>query len=65
MNKMEILQHIINSHNRLAGVMVSGDSAIMMGETLKELRFLASELQNDVERGEEEAAKSEAQESEG
>lgn len=49
MEKLEILQHIVSSHNRLAGIMVSGDNAIMMAETLKELRFLAGEVQKDVE----------------
>lgn len=49
MIKAEILKHIVNCHNCLVGIMVSGDSAIMMGETLKELRFLASEVQKDVE----------------
>lgn len=52
MTKLEILQHIVNSHNRLAGVMVSGDNVILMGETLKELRFLAIEVQKDVEQEE-------------
>lgn len=49
MEKLEILQHIVGVHNRLAGIMVSGDNAIMMGDTLKELRFLAGEIQKDAE----------------
>lgn len=49
MDKIEILQCIVNNHNRLTQIMVSGDNAIMMGETLKELRLLAQVLQKDVE----------------
>lgn len=59
MEKLEILQHIVSSHNRLAGIMVSGDNAIMMAETLKELRFLAGEVQKDVEAEESEKQKKE------
>lgn len=49
MTKLEILHLVAGTHNRLADVMVSGDNAIMMGESLKELRFLANELQKDIE----------------
>ncbi len=49
MNKMEILQCVANNHNRLTQVMVSGDNAILMGEVLKELRFLAQTLSEDIE----------------
>lgn len=60
MGKFEILQHIVSSHNRLANIMVSGDNAIMMGETLKELRFLAGEIQKDIEAEETEEPKKES-----
>ena len=49
MTKIEIVQHIANIHNCLAQIQVCGDGAIMMGDTLKELRFLEQELQNDNE----------------
>ena len=49
MDKMEILQCVANNHNRLTQIMVSGDNAILMGETLKELRFLAQTLSADLE----------------
>lgn len=49
MTKLEILQCVANNHNRLTQIMVNGDNAIMMGETLKELRLLARALQNDVD----------------
>lgn len=59
MTKLEILQNVVNIHNCLVGIMVSGDNAIMMGESLKGLRALAREIQKDVEQ--EDGAESEAQ----
>lgn len=56
MTKLEIVQRIAGNHNRLANVMVNGDNAILMGDTLKDLRALVQELQKDVE---EEAEKQE------
>lgn len=49
MTKLEITQRIAGNHNRLANIMVSGDNAILMGETLKDLRSLVQELQQDIE----------------
>ena len=49
MTKLEIAQRIAGNHNRLANIMVSGDNAILMGETLKDLRSLVQELQQDIE----------------
>lgn len=49
MTKLEVLNHVVTCHNSLAGIMVNGDNAIIMGEVLKKLRFLASEVQKDVE----------------
>lgn len=49
MTKLELTQHIANIHNRLTQIQVSGDGAILMGDTLKELRFLVQDLQKDVE----------------
>ncbi len=50
MTKLEIAQRIAGNHNRLAKIMVSGDNAILMGETLKDLRSLVQELQLDIEK---------------
>lgn len=49
MTKYEILQIVANNHNRLTQIMVNGDNAIMMGDTIKELRSLVLELQKDVD----------------
>lgn len=49
MSKKEILECVINNHNRLAQITVNGDNAIMMGDTLKELRMLAQAINRDVE----------------
>lgn len=69
MTKMEIAQHIADDHNRLANILTSGgmkllnaDSAILLGDTLKDLRALAQIISQDVEQ--EAAAEAEAQEAE-
>ena len=49
MTKLEIVQVIANNHNRLSQIMVNGDNAILMGETIKEMRTLVRELQEDIE----------------
>ena len=49
MTKMEVLQKISESHNRLAQMLVSNDNAILLGDTLKDLRMLAVQLQQDIE----------------
>ncbi|NBK77277.1 hypothetical protein D5272_01345 [bacterium D16-76] len=53
MTKLEIVQVIANNHNRLSQIMVNGDNAILMGETIKEMRALVRELQEDIENEEE------------
>lgn len=49
MTKVEIVQVIATNHNRLSQIMVNGDNAILMGDTIKELRLLVQELQKDIE----------------
>lgn len=49
MNKQEITQHLANIHNHLVQIMVSGDGSILMGDSLRELRYLVKELQKDLE----------------
>lgn len=50
MTKLEIAQRIAGNHNRLANIMVSGDNAILMGETLVDLRAIVSALNADLEK---------------
>ncbi len=56
MTKMEIAQHIADDHNRLASILSSGgmkllnaDSAILLGDTIKDLRALAQQIAQDIE----------------
>lgn len=60
MTKLEIVQVIANNHNRLSQIMVNGDNAILMGETIKEMRALVRELQEDIENEEKESKKVES-----
>lgn len=67
MTKMEIAQHIVDDYNRLANILASGgmkllnaDSAILLGDTLKDLRALAQQISQDIEQ----EAEAEAQEKE-
>ncbi len=48
MTKLEILQRIVTNHNRISQVMVSGEGAVLVGDTIKDLRLLAQEIQTDV-----------------
>lgn len=56
MTKLEILQRIVTNHNRIAQVLVSGDNAVLVGDTIKDLRLLAQELQADVQTEQEKEA---------
>lgn len=49
MTKLEIAQRIAASHNRLTQIMVCGDNAILMGDALKELRYLVQVIQKDAD----------------
>jgi hypothetical protein len=45
MTKMELINYIVENHNRIAKMVVSGDNAILVGDTLKDLRQLFQQLQ--------------------
>lgn len=56
MTKFEIAQHIADDHNRLANILASGgmkllsaDSVILLGDTLKDLRSMAQQITIDLE----------------
>lgn len=48
MEKNEVLEHIVNIHNTICKINVSGDDAIKMGSALLEIRSLAQSLGNDL-----------------
>lgn len=50
MTKNDILQRIVLSHNRLSQIMVNGEGAILMGDSLRDLRILVKDLQEDIEK---------------
>lgn len=71
MTKLEIAQHIADDHNRLANILASGgmkllnaDSAILLGDTIKDLRLLAQQLGQDIEIEAAAEAEAEVQEAE-
>ena len=47
MKKTELLQRIVENHNRIAQIEVHSDGAILMGDTLKDLRLLLKQLQSE------------------
>ena len=49
MTKLEIMKRIAENHNRISKVLVSSDNAILVGDTIRDLRQLTVELQADVE----------------
>lgn len=49
MTTLEILQKVAENHNRIIQVSVSGDNAILIGDTIRDLRFLIQQLRSDLE----------------
>lgn len=49
MSKLEIVQTVVNIHNTMAQIQVSGDSAIAMGGALIEMRQLVKQLQQEIQ----------------
>lgn len=52
MTTLEILQRLANIHNTILRVFVNGDNAVLIGESIKELRDLIGQLNRDVDRQE-------------
>ena len=52
MTTLEILQRLANIHNMILRVFVNGDNAVLIGESIKELRDLIGQLNRDVDRQE-------------
>lgn len=48
MTKREIMNRIIENHNRIIHVTVSGENTILIADTIRSLRELLSELQSDI-----------------
>lgn len=49
MATLELIQRIIENHNRIAQVVVSGDNAILVGDTIRDLRMIVKELQEQLQ----------------
>lgn len=47
MTKLELLNRIVDNHNRIANVEVHGESAILVADTLRDLRNLIKILQTE------------------
>lgn len=48
MTKTDLLQRIMENHNRIAQIEVHGDGAILVADTLRDLRYLLKQLQNEA-----------------
>ena len=59
MTKTEILQTVVNVHNTIFSVCVSGDNAILVGDSIRALRGLGDALQKDIDAEAAEAARAE------
>jgi hypothetical protein len=49
MTKTEIIQRLVDNHNRIAQVTVSGNNTFLIGDTIRDLRDLVAQLSKDVE----------------
>lgn len=47
MTKTELIQRLAENHNRVASILVRGDNAVFAGDTIKDLRVLIEQLQNE------------------
>jgi hypothetical protein len=47
MTKAELMNRIVENHNRIAKMLVSADNAILVGDTIKDLRLLLQQLQSE------------------
>lgn len=45
----QILSKVVENHNRVMQLLVSGDSAILAGDTIRDLRMLAQRLQEAIQ----------------
>jgi CMP-2-keto-3-deoxyoctulosonic acid synthetase len=45
---MDIMQSLVRIHNRIIQINVSGDSSLLMADSIRELRQLLQELENDA-----------------
>lgn len=49
MTTLELMQRIVENHNRIAQIVVSGDSAILVGDTIRDLRLIVKDLQEQLQ----------------
>ena len=49
MTTLELMQRIAENHNRIAQIVVSGDNAILVGDTIRDLRLIVKELQEQLQ----------------
>lgn len=47
MTTKELIERIATNHNRIADMTVSGDNAILVGDTLKDMRDLFQRLKQE------------------
>lgn len=45
METLEIMRRLVAIHNRIVQVVVSGDNAILVGDSIRDLRLLVQELE--------------------
>ncbi len=49
MTTLEILKAVADIHNRIIRVTVAGDNAILIGDSIRQLRVLVDGLQRQIE----------------
>ena len=48
MKTLDIMRRLVQIHNRIVQVSVSGDNAILVGDSIRDLRLLLQELEQKV-----------------
>ena len=48
MRKEDLIKRIVDNHNRIVQLEVRGDNAILVADTIRDLRNLLSQLQSEL-----------------
>lgn len=48
MTKTELLNCIVENHNRIANIEVHGENTLLVADTLRDLRYLVKRLQQET-----------------
>ena len=48
MTKQELINRLVDNHNRVSSIEVHGEGAILVADTIRDIRFLIKQLQEEM-----------------